>query len=128
MASTILSMPGNKHAVRIVYSKPGTQPPIFVAGSFCEWQPQEMQFTTDAQGEHKFIKVVEVEEGQTYQYKFRIGEGDWWTLNEDEPTGMYSLMARPSTSQSFLDRDHTTSALVSSSALPTGPHGCANGV
>ena len=49
-----------------------------------------MQHTTDELGEYKFTKELEVEEGQEYQYKFRVGEGDWWLLNEDEPTSMYS--------------------------------------
>lgn len=51
-----------------------------------------MQYTTDEQGEHKFTKEVEVEEGQEYQYKFRVGEGDWWLLNEEEPTGTFLPM------------------------------------
>jgi len=46
-----------------------------------------MQYTTDEAGEHEFYKEVQVEEGRAYQYKFRIGEGDWWLLNEDSPTG-----------------------------------------
>ncbi|KAG0647618.1 hypothetical protein D0Z07_6849 [Hyphodiscus hymeniophilus] len=74
-----------KSTVEISYSKPGTKPPIYVAGSFCDWQPQEMQYT-DEQGEYRFTKAVEVEEGNEYQYKFRVGEGEWWLLNEDEPT------------------------------------------
>jgi len=45
-----------------------------------------MQRTVDKQGEYTFTKEVEVEEGQEYQYKFRVGEGDWWLLNEDQPT------------------------------------------
>jgi hypothetical protein len=76
-----------KSATMILYSKPGTQPPIYVAGSFCNWEPQEMQHTKDEQGEYKFRQEFEVEEGQEYQYKFRIGEGDWWLLNDHEPTG-----------------------------------------
>ena len=76
--------------VTVKYSKPGTQPHIYLAGSFSEpqWQPQEMLFTTDAEGEHEFYKEVRVEEGKEYQYKFRIGLGDWWVLNEESPTGM----------------------------------------
>jgi hypothetical protein len=81
-----------KSSVVITYSKLGIQPPIYVAGSFCNWQPQEMQHTIDELGEYRFTKDVEVEEGKEYQYKFRVGEGDWWLLNEDEQTGMYSLL------------------------------------
>ncbi|KAH9210779.1 hypothetical protein DL95DRAFT_196144 [Leptodontidium sp. 2 PMI_412] len=76
-------------SVSVKYSKPGTQPPIYLAGSFSDpaWQPQEMQYTTDASNEHEFFKEVYVEQGKEYQYKFRIGPGDWWILNEDSPTG-----------------------------------------
>ncbi|KAH7348373.1 hypothetical protein BKA65DRAFT_259425 [Rhexocercosporidium sp. MPI-PUGE-AT-0058] len=76
-------------SVSVKYSKPGTQPPIYLAGSFSEpaWEPQEMQYTTDASNEHEFFKEVDVEQGKEYQYKFRIGPGDWWILNEDSPTG-----------------------------------------
>ena len=88
-----------KKAVRITYAKPGTRPPIYVAGSFSNpaWQPQEMQYTTNEQGEHAFTKEVEIEEGKEYQYKFRIGEGDWWLLNADEPSGTYALAHSPMT-------------------------------
>src|SRR4051794_38211993 len=78
-------------SVSVKYSKPGTQPPIYLAGSFSEpaWEPQEMQYTTDASNEHEFFKEVDVEQGKEYQYKFRIGPGDWWILNEDSPTGTF---------------------------------------
>jgi hypothetical protein len=74
-------------SVMVKYSKPGTQPPVFLAGSFSEWQPQEMSFTTDDNNEHEFYKEVQVDEGNKYQYKFRVGPGDWWVLNENSPTG-----------------------------------------
>ncbi|PVH80081.1 hypothetical protein DL98DRAFT_515767 [Cadophora sp. DSE1049] len=76
-------------SISVKYSKPGTQPPIYLAGSFSDpaWQPQEMQYTTDENNEHEFFKEVNVEQGKEYQYKFRIGPGDWWILNEDSPTG-----------------------------------------
>ncbi|EFQ28439.1 hypothetical protein CGRA01v4_07409 [Colletotrichum graminicola] len=75
-------------SVTITYKKPGTQPPIFVAGSFSDpqWQPQEMQFITEDGGEHTFHKNIEVPPGSQIQYKFRVGLGDWWVLNEDGPT------------------------------------------
>ncbi|KAK0128283.1 hypothetical protein ONS95_000258 [Cadophora gregata] len=76
-------------SISVKYSKPGTQPPIFLAGSFSDpaWQPQEMQYTTDENNEHEFFREVNVEQGKEYQYKFRIGLGEWWILNEDSPTG-----------------------------------------
>ncbi|KAK2011442.1 hypothetical protein LZ32DRAFT_606454 [Colletotrichum eremochloae] len=75
-------------SVTITYKKPGTQPPIFIAGSFSDpqWQPQEMQFTTEDGGEHTFHKSIEVPPSSQIQYKFRVGLGDWWVLNEDAPT------------------------------------------
>ena len=75
----------------IKYAKPGTQPPIYLAGSFSNppWIPLPMQYTTDEHNEHEFFKEVAVEEGHDYQYKFRIGEGDWWMLNENSPVGKH---------------------------------------
>jgi hypothetical protein len=86
-------------SVTVKYSKPGTQPPLFLAGSFSDpaWHPQEMQYTTNEAGEHDFYKEVQAEEGNVYQYKFRVGEGDWWMLNEDSPTGMAPIYVREST-------------------------------
>ncbi|KAH7419579.1 hypothetical protein BKA64DRAFT_21126 [Cadophora sp. MPI-SDFR-AT-0126] len=82
-------MASKQVSISVKYSKPGTQPPIYLAGSFSDpaWQPQEMQYTTDENNEHEFFKEVNVEQGKEYQYKFRIGPGDWWILNEDSPTG-----------------------------------------
>ena len=39
--------------VTITYHKAGTQPPVYVAGSFSDpaWEPQEMKFTTGDDGE-----------------------------------------------------------------------------
>jgi hypothetical protein len=82
-------------SVTIRFSKPGTQPPIYLAGSFShpEWDPQEMEHETKADGELEFTKEVEVQEGKQYQYKFRVGEGEWWVLNEEAPTGRLCLFS-----------------------------------
>jgi hypothetical protein len=74
----------------VKYALPGTEPPIFVAGSFSDpvWQPQEMDYT-EKDGEYQFHKDIEIEEDQEYQYKFRLGTGDWWALNEESPTSTY---------------------------------------
>ncbi|ORY70132.1 uncharacterized protein BCR38DRAFT_405774 [Pseudomassariella vexata] len=74
--------------VTLTYRKAGTLPPIFVAGTFSDpaWQPQEMSYRMDQDGEHVFEKVVTAEEGTDIQYKFRIGPGDWWALNEEAET------------------------------------------
>ncbi|PBP17518.1 PT repeat family protein [Diplocarpon rosae] len=76
--------------VTIRYAKPGTQPPLYLGGSFDSppWHdPRAMQYTTDENNEHHFYTEVHVEEGREYQYKFRLGPGNWWVLNEDAPTG-----------------------------------------
>jgi hypothetical protein len=80
-----------KDLVTLTYASPGAQPPIFLAGSFSDpkWHPQEMEYKTNPDtGEHQFYKEVLVEQGGEFQYKFRIGTGDWWVLNEEAPTGM----------------------------------------
>ncbi|KAJ8068041.1 hypothetical protein OCU04_003618 [Sclerotinia nivalis] len=80
-------MADTKTSVVIKYSKPGAAPPIYLAGSFPEsvWQPQEMDYTNDSD-HYVFSKAVKVEQGKEYQYKFRIGNGDWWMSDEDAPT------------------------------------------
>jgi len=80
--------------VTIKYALPGTKPPLYVAGSFSDpaWQPQEMQYTVK-EDEYEFHKDIQVEAGHEYQYKYRVGPGDWWVLNEESPTGM--LLSTP---------------------------------
>lgn len=82
-------MANQKHTVSITFSKKGAQPPVYLAGSFSTpaWQPALMQFTTAKDNEHQFNADIDVDEGAEYQYKFRIGEGDW-VLNEYSPAGM----------------------------------------
>ena len=86
--------------VTITYHKAGTQPPVYVAGSFSDpaWEPQEMKFTTGDDGEKNFEKEVLVEDNTTVQYKFRIGDGDWWALDENAPTGSTATISRFGTS------------------------------
>ncbi|KAK0623512.1 hypothetical protein B0T14DRAFT_494978 [Immersiella caudata] len=72
----------------ITYQKPGTEPPIYVAGTFSDppWEAHEMGYTTSDDGEHTFTKQIVAEPGRKIQYKFRVGEGDWWVLHEGMPT------------------------------------------
>ncbi|KAM7197730.1 hypothetical protein V8F33_005454 [Rhypophila sp. PSN 637] len=74
--------------VTITYQKPGTIPPVYVAGTFTDpaWQVQEMEYDLDTNGEHVFKTETQGEPGTKIQYKFRIGDGDWWVLNDDKPT------------------------------------------
>ncbi|KAL9945527.1 hypothetical protein D7B24_005831 [Verticillium nonalfalfae] len=78
----------SKIPITLTYRKPGTQPPLFVAGTFSnpQWEAQEMQVTTGDDGEHTFSKPLHLPPGSKIQYKIRIGPGDWWVLNDDAPT------------------------------------------
>ncbi|KAI0999058.1 hypothetical protein K3495_g9136 [Podosphaera aphanis] len=74
---------------RIEYSHPETKPPVFIAGTFAdsEWQPIEMNAVKEeTSDEYKYDIRLKLRTGEDHQYKFRIGEGQWWVLNEDEPT------------------------------------------
>ncbi|KAI1102849.1 hypothetical protein F4804DRAFT_342938 [Jackrogersella minutella] len=81
-------MPRRKVPITFTYQKNGTNPPIYVAGSFSNppWQPQEMDVSIDQHGGHLFTKQVMVDDGSEIQYKFRIGPGDWWALDESADT------------------------------------------
>ncbi|RDL34423.1 uncharacterized protein BP5553_07551 [Venustampulla echinocandica] len=80
-----LSHPG---MVTIKFAKPDVQPPVYVAGSFSDpaWLPQEMEYTIKGDGQREYVKDIPAEEGKEYQYKFRLGPGDWWILDEASPT------------------------------------------
>ena len=47
-----------------------------------------MDSTIGPDGAYIFSKEFEVEPSSKIQYKFRVGHGDWWMLNEDAPTGI----------------------------------------
>ena len=72
----------------ITYYKPGTEPPVYIAGTFSEplWHPYEMEHKSRGDGEYDFEKEIRGEPGSRIQYKFRIGTGNWWVLKEDGPT------------------------------------------
>jgi hypothetical protein len=76
------------HHVKIQYSHPETKPPVYVAGDWNNWEPQEMivsKSRTD-DGHLIFLQDCNLEPGQ-HQYKFRLGSGDWWVLDETAETG-----------------------------------------
>lgn len=77
-------------AFTVTYSKPGTTPPIFVAGSFSSppWEPHQLEQAGDDGSAH-FSKTFSADPG-TYQYKFRLGTGDWWVVDETQDTGQQS--------------------------------------
>ncbi len=90
--------PKPKHNVTITLDRPDLQPPVYVASSMSSipWEPHEMSFThnespnpSDPPQLHFFKEFKDVEEGQ-YQYKFRLGPGDWWILDDKSQTGQPS--------------------------------------
>ncbi|KAI9886490.1 MAG: Twinfilin-1 [Watsoniomyces obsoletus] len=93
MSSTTEQPRPRQYQVRLEYSKPGTQPPVFLAGSFSDpaWQPYEMSVTehcsenAESAKEYSFHKEMTVDEGR-WQYKFRLGHGDWWVLDDGAKT------------------------------------------
>jgi len=96
--SDIVTMSASsKQRVRITYTSPDIQPPVFVAGAFTEppWQPCEMEQVkptsvpiTEPGGkpDYNFFKEFNVTEGR-WQYKFRLGPGDWWACDETAEIG-----------------------------------------
>lgn len=46
-----------------------------------------MDYVTSDDGEPMFSKTFQVEPQSKIQYKFRVGEGDWWVLDDDAATG-----------------------------------------
>lgn len=76
-----------KHHVSIEYSSPGLQPPVYIFTSLSnpQWDAVEMQTEQKADGQYRFFKDFDAEEGE-YQYKFRLGPGDWWACDETKPT------------------------------------------
>ncbi|KAI1384597.1 uncharacterized protein F4822DRAFT_367715 [Hypoxylon trugodes] len=87
-ASISPGMSRQKVPITFTYQKKGTTPPIFVAGSFSDppWHPQEMDVSIDQRGCHRFTKQVLVDDGSEIQYKFRIGLGNWWALDDNADT------------------------------------------
>ena len=79
--------PAMKQHVTVEYSSPGLQPPVYILTSLSEpqWEPVEMEAKDKDGAEYRFCRAFDVEEGE-YQYKFRLGPGDWWVCDESRPT------------------------------------------
>lgn len=75
-------------ALEITYRSAELQPPLWVAGSFSNppWTPLKMKHRMTPDGEHVFTKAIHAKPGAAIQYKFRVGSGDWWVLDESLPT------------------------------------------
>lgn len=89
----------NIQNIRISYVSPEARPPIFIAGSFTDppWQPEELDYvlkqpddiesgTPSELSQYRFAKSVQIGEGR-WQYKFRLGLGDWWVCDEHTEKG-----------------------------------------
>lgn len=87
--------PSADGTVKITFGKSGVQPPVFVATSFTDhpWEPQEMKVVEDHTTSDDLIfekTYNDVPEGE-HQYKFRLGHGDWWVVDDNAETGMDRL-------------------------------------
>lgn len=83
-------MSDSKVSVTISHRAPGIHPPLYVAGTFSnpEWVPFPMEYTSNEDGIHTFTKTFEAEPKSKIAYKYRVGEGDWWIVDETAPTGL----------------------------------------
>ncbi|KAK4964044.1 hypothetical protein LTR66_012502 [Elasticomyces elasticus] len=77
--------PTMTQTVRITYSHPGTRPPVYIVTSLSKPQWDVLEMSSRSKGEeYEFYYDFEgVEEGE-YQYKFRLGPGDWWVLDQKQ--------------------------------------------
>ncbi|KAF2768036.1 hypothetical protein EJ03DRAFT_352479 [Teratosphaeria nubilosa] len=124
-----------KHTVTVEHASPGLQPPVYVFTSLSDpqWTAVEMDTKKQANGEYRFYKTFQVDEGE-YQYKFRLGPGDWWALDDSKPTvddGMRNknnlLVVKPDSpalqaQQSDLPKPQSTNlpkAVAQAEAVPT---------
>lgn len=84
------------YPIKITFDSPGACPPVYVAGSFTvrEWHPQELNYSvnerkdnkTSEQPSYTFFRTFDVPVG-TFQYKFRLGIGDWWVCDSNGEIG-----------------------------------------
>lgn len=96
--SAIMSSSSETSVVEITYSSPGARPPVYVAASFTlpAWQPEELGYrirknaSNKSSYKYEFFKSFHVSVG-TWQYKFRLGTGDWWACDEQHEIGTTRL-------------------------------------
>ncbi|KAF1822283.1 uncharacterized protein K489DRAFT_381032 [Dissoconium aciculare CBS 342.82] len=76
-----------KLPITIGFTSPGLQPPVYICSTLTnpQWDAVEMDVTRNEKGEYRFRKTFTVDEGD-YQYKFRLGPGDWWATDDGKPT------------------------------------------
>lgn len=80
------SIAAMKQPVTITFSSPGLRPPVYVGTDLTDpqWEPIEMDEEQTDKGEYTFCKSFMAEEGE-YQYKLRLGPGDWWICDDSKP-------------------------------------------
>lgn len=85
----------------VTYRQPGTEPPLFLAGTFTtvQWGLQEMGCSRDEGGEYVFESRVYVEPGREYQFKFKAGQDGPWVLDENKTIGELYFIKFPSALQ-----------------------------
>lgn len=75
-----------KIPVTIEFGSPDLKPPVYIGTTLSDpaWEPLEMEHFSNHNGEYTFRKFFAVEEGE-YQYKLRLGPGDWWVCDDTQP-------------------------------------------
>lgn len=80
------SIAAMKQPITITFSSPGLRPPVYIGTDLTDpqWDPIEMDSEQTDGGEWTFAKSFMAEEGE-YQYKLRLGPGDWWICDDSKP-------------------------------------------
>lgn len=80
------SIAAMKQPITITFSSPGLRPPVYIGTDLTDpqWDPIEMDSEQTDRGEWTFCKSFMAEEGE-YQYKLRLGPGDWWICDDSKP-------------------------------------------
>lgn len=80
--------------VTLTFPKDDVTPPVYIAGSFSNWQPIEMhheQVGPTETARHRHTKRLDLLPG-SHQYKYRLGSGNWWMVDESVVTSMLSFL------------------------------------
>ncbi|KAF2836656.1 hypothetical protein M501DRAFT_986943 [Patellaria atrata CBS 101060] len=77
-------------SVTLSFTNPGTQPPVYVATSLSSPPWEVLEMAVEEQRMHNgdliFTRTFHDVKDGDYQYKFRLGPGDWWVLDEKAET------------------------------------------
>ena len=76
---------------KITLTKEDLEPPVYLAGSFTGWQPTIVMDSIVRSDQSRmwkeFSSTVNLDPGE-HQYKFKLGDGDWWVVDDASPQGM----------------------------------------